>query len=74
VRIDMSEVMCELSMYPNSELSSRIDENIHSARNRNIMKRKVIDGITYEQIAEEVNLSPRQVKNIVHKSVDLLIK
>jgi DNA-binding Lrp family transcriptional regulator len=70
----MSEVMCELSMYPNSELSSRIDENIHSARNRNIMKRKVIDGITYEQIAEEVNLSPRQVKNIVHKSVDLLIK
>lgn len=70
----MSEVMCELSMYPNSELSSRIDENIHSARNRNIMKRKVIDGITYEQIAEEVNLSPRQVKNIVHKSVDLLMK
>ena len=70
----MSEAMCELSMYPNSELSSRIDENIHSARNRNIMKRKVIDGITYEQIAEEVNLSPRQVKNIVHKSVDLLIK
>lgn len=70
----MSEVMCKLSMYPNSELSSRIDENIHSARNRNIMKRKVIDGITYEQIAEEVNLSPRQVKNIVHKSVDLLIK
>ena len=70
----MSEVMCELSMYPNSELSSRIDENIHSARNRNIMKRKVIDGITYEQIAEEVNLSPMQVKNIVHKSVDLLIK
>jgi DNA-binding Lrp family transcriptional regulator len=70
----MSEVMCELSMYPNSELSSRIDENIHSARNRNIMKRKVIDGITYEQIAEEVNLSPRQVKNIVRKSVDLLIK
>ena len=70
----MSEVMCELSMYPNSELSSRIDENIHSARNRNIMKREVIDGITYEQIAEEVNLSPRQVKNIVHKSVGLLIK
>ena len=70
----MSGAMCELSMYPNSVLSSRIDENIHSARNRNIMKRKVIDGITYEQIAEEVNLSPRQVKNIVHKSVDLLIK
>lgn len=70
----MSGAMCELSMYPNSELNSRIDENIHSARNRNIMKRKVIDGITYEQIAEEVNLSPRQVKNIVHKSVDLLIK
>ena len=50
---------------PNSLIAERISENIHSARNRRIMTMKLIDGLTYEQIAEAVEMSTRQIKNIV---------
>lgn len=46
-----------------------IDELIigrHGERNRQIMKRKLIDGICFEPLAEEFKLSVRQVKYIVH--------
>lgn len=49
----------------NSELADRISEHIHSERNRKIMHMKLIDGYTYERIAEIVEMSPRQIKNIV---------
>lgn len=49
----------------NSEIESKIDENIHSARDREILKRKLIDGITYERLAEEVDMSVRGVQYIV---------
>lgn len=51
----------------NSELAERISENIHSERNRKIMRLKLIDGLTYEKIAEIVEMSPRQIKNIVKR-------
>lgn len=49
----------------NSEIAERISEHIHSERNRQIMKMKLIDGMTYERIAELVEMSSRQIKNIV---------
>lgn len=49
----------------NSEIAERISEHIHSERNRRIMHMKLIDGLTYERIAEVVEMSPRQIKNIV---------
>lgn len=51
--------------YTNSHMEHCINEYIHSSRNRMILKRKLIDNITYEELAEEVNLSVRQVKAIV---------
>ena len=53
---------------PNSEIQRLINEWIKSERDRNILKRRLLDGITYERIAEEFNLSVRQTKNIVYKS------
>lgn len=50
-----------------SELSHIIDEWIFNEKYRNILKRKLIDGITYEALAEEVDMSVRQVKNIVSR-------
>ena len=50
-----------------SELEALIDEWVLSERNRKIVKRKLLDGIPYEPLAEEVRLSPRQVQNIVGK-------
>jgi len=53
--------------YSNSEIEKVIDEYVHSARNRAILKRRLIDGICFEPLAEEFELSVRQVKNIVYK-------
>ena len=55
-----------------SELSHLIDEWIFHERNRNICKRKMIDGVTFERVAEEFDLTPQQVKTIVYKSQDVL--
>ena len=55
----------------NSELCGSIDEWIkgrNAERNRAILKRRLIDGICYEPLAEEFNLSVRHVKDIVYKN------
>lgn len=53
--------------YTNSQLSAIIAERVHSERDRKIMRMKLIDGKTYEQIAEETELSPRQTRRIVER-------
>lgn len=58
--------------YSNSQIAELIDEWIHSERDRAILKRRLIDGITYERLAEEFELSVRQIKKIVYKSEDTL--
>ena len=58
--------------YTNSEISHAIDEVIHSERDRAILKRRLIDGVCFEPLAEEFNLSVRQVKQIVYKAQDKL--
>jgi hypothetical protein len=58
----------------NSQISHLIDEWIKSERDRKILKRRLIDGICFEPLAEEFELSVRQVKNIVYKSECTLIK
>lgn len=56
-----------------SELTLIIDEWIFNERNRNILKRKLFDGVTYERLAEEFDLSTQQVKTIVYKCRDILL-
>ena len=54
----------------NAELSKLIDDWIkgrHGERNRAIMKRRMIDGICFEPLAEEFDLSVRQTKEIVYR-------
>lgn len=63
--------MDELS---NSEIEYLIDEYIHSERDRKILKRRLIDGICYEPLAEEFDMSVRQIKAIVYKSQERLFK
>ena len=60
--------------YTNSQISSVIDEHIHSERDRSILKRRLIDGICYEPLSEEFGMSVRQIKNIVYKLQDRLVK
>lgn len=58
--------------YTTTEITALIREYVHNERNREILKRRLIDGRTYEQLAEEFDLSPRQVKNIVYKAEKIL--
>lgn len=58
----------------NSRLSALIDEWIKGERNRAILKRRLIDGICYEPLAEEFGLSVTQAKNIVYKQQNILFK
>ena len=44
----------------------------HAERNRQIMKRRYIDGITYEKLGEEFDLTDWQVKNIVYECTRLI--
>ena len=63
--------MIELSR---SQFEHLIDEWIFSERDRKILKRRLLDGICYEPLAEEFDLSVRQVKNIIYKQQDKLFK
>ena len=60
--------------YTNSQISSLIDEHIHHALHRKMLKDRLIDGMTYEQIAEKHDITARQTKNIIYKSMDRIIK
>jgi len=54
--------------YKNSDMSSVIDEYIHSERDRGILKRRFLDGVCFESLAEEFDMSVRQVQNIIYKN------
>lgn len=60
--------------YTNSEIAALIDEYIHHERNRAILKRRLIDGVCYEPLAEEFEMSVRQVKKIVYHGQDAVFK
>jgi len=56
-----------------TEIDSLIDEWIHHERDRRILKRRLLDGRTYEQLASEFDMSVRQIKSIVYKRQDFLL-
>lgn len=61
-----------MRVYTNSEVVALIDERIHNERNREILKRRLIDGITYERLAEEFDLSVAQIKRIVYNGENII--
>lgn len=56
------------------EMARLIDLYVFSKRNREIAKRKIIDDIPYEQVAEEFNLSDRHVKTIVKSVKEIILQ
>lgn len=61
-------------MPDNSVIAALIDEKIHHERNRRLLKRRLIDGICFEPLAEEFDLSVRQTKNIVSRGTKQIFK
>jgi hypothetical protein len=60
--------------YTNSQICALIDEYIHSERDRAILKRRLVDGICFEPLAEEFDMSDRQIKRIIYKLQERVFK
>jgi len=60
--------------YSNSQYREAIAEWIHNERDRKILERRLIDGVTFERLAEEFDMSDRQVRRIVLKLQEQLFK
>lgn len=60
--------------YTNSEIERRIADTIHNAKYRDIMRLRLIDGLTYERIAEIADMSPRYIRHLVKRLQNSLNK
>ena len=60
--------------YTNSQIRELIAEYIHSERDRSILERRLVDGITFEKLAEEFLMSVRQIKTIVYRGENTLFR
>lgn len=47
------------------DVTEIIDQHVFSDRDRRLLKRRLIDGIPYEELAEEFYLSVERVRKIV---------
>lgn len=59
---------------PRSAWENLIDEWIFNERDRNIIKRRLLDGLTFQELADEFNISVRQVKRITAKGSESLVR
>lgn len=57
-----------------SDWENLIDQWVFSERDRNLLKRRLLDGVTYEKLSEEFDLSVRQTKNIVYKLEKIIFR
>lgn len=65
------------SVMSRSELERLIDEWVigrNAQRDRAVLKDRLLDGLTYEQLAEKYDMSVRQMQNIVYKRQDILFR
>ncbi len=60
--------------YTNSQIRDLIREHIHSERDRKILYRRLVDGVCFEPLAEEFDLSVSQTKRIIRKNTEILFR
>lgn len=60
--------------YSRTEITEAIDEWILNEKHRAILKRRLLDGICYEPLAEEFDMSVTQIKRIVYKGQEKVFK
>jgi len=68
------EVMNDISK---SALETTIEEWIvgrNAERDREILKRRLIDGLTQEALAEEFDMSTRQIQRILYKEEEIIFR
>ena len=60
--------------YTNSQIRDMIREHIHNERDRKILYRRLVDGVCFEPLAEEFDLSVSQTKRIIRKNTEILFR
>ena len=60
--------------YSNSEMAEAINECIHNALYRDVLRLRLLDGMTYEKIAERVDRTPRQIATIMSRNTPILYR
>lgn len=80
----MEELICKefdmdklIKGYSKSQLNEAIEEWIigrNAVRNREILKKKLVDGISYMAIADEYDLSLKRTKTIVREGTHIIIE
>ena len=72
--------MIELDDVTNEDIAKAIDSWIHSERDRIILKKRLIDGYTFQRISDhlhdehQIELSVRQLKNIIPRPEEKLFR
>ena len=66
--------MIDLNNITNTQIRNVIDEYIHSARDRAILTDRLVDGITYESLAEKYDLSTMQTKRIIYRCEGIIFR
>lgn len=60
--------------YSRTEITETIDEWILNEKHRAILRRRLLDGICFEPLAEEFDMSVTQIKRIVYKGQEKVFK
>lgn len=60
--------------YTNSQIRELIAEHLHSQRDREILVDRLVNGLTFEALAERHQMSDRQIKTIVYKAEKVLFR
>ena len=55
-----------------NEIEYLIEQRVFNEKHRIILKYRLLDGYTYEKIAELMEMSDRQIKNITYKNLEML--
>ena len=60
--------------YTNSQIRELIDEHIHNADDRKMLSLRLIDGLTFEQIGFEMEMTTKTVRVRIHKGEEKLFR
>ena len=60
--------------YTNSQIRELIAEHIHNADDRRMLSLRLIDGMTFEQIGFEMQMTTKTVRLRIHKGEQVLFK
>ena len=62
----------DLNELSSNDIEYFIEQYIHNEVHRNILRRRLLDHVKFEALAEEFHYSVRHIKRIVYKNQDIL--